>query len=64
MKTLSIAAVLLFAFGTITFAQDASSTTKTSTSKPVIHKQVNKGYPKMPKVPQKPTFGKTTPPAR
>ena len=33
MKTLSIAAALLFAFGTVTFSQDASSTTKTSTTK-------------------------------
>jgi len=39
MKTLSIAAALLLAFGTVSFAQDASSTTKTSTTKttPIIH---------------------------
>jgi hypothetical protein len=50
MKTLSIAAALLFAFGTVTFAQDASSTsTKTSTTKTTTTKTVKKhgtGHPK------------------
>jgi hypothetical protein len=41
MKTLSIAAALLFAFGTVTFAQDAT-TTKTSTSKTTTSKTVKK----------------------
>jgi hypothetical protein len=49
MKTLSITVAILFAFGTMTFAQNVSSTTKTSATKTTAAANVKKHYHNCPK---------------